>query len=354
MGIYEAYTYEFILARALARIPATLDKREGSIIYDALSPACYELAEVYMEMDNIFKQTFADTSTGDYLTRRASELGVERGQASAAVRKGVFNIAVPIGSRFSIENLNYVVTTLISGLDYQLTCEEVGSIGNAYIGALQPITYINGLTTATLTDILIPGEDVETDEALRSRYFITLAVAPFGGNVADYKQSTLGLPGVGGVKVYPVWDGGGSVKLVIIASDYTVPTGTLITAVQTAIDPTVNAGEGLGLAPIGHIVTVEGVTSVTINVSAYFTLAPGYNWNDVDDFIIANFENYLLQLRQDWDSETALVVRLSQVESAMLQVAGVLDITGMLLNGVAANIVLSETQIPYAGTVTNL
>ena len=44
------YTYDSILQSALSRIPDTIDKREGSIIRDAISPACYELAIWYAKL----------------------------------------------------------------------------------------------------------------------------------------------------------------------------------------------------------------------------------------------------------------------------------------------------------------
>ena len=62
---------------------------------------------------------------------------------------------------------------------------------------------------------------------------------------------------------------GGTVKLVLLAANNTVPTDTLIDDVQTAVDPTENAGEGLGLAPIGHVVQVTGVTPEPVNVTLY-------------------------------------------------------------------------------------
>ena len=41
--MYENVTYEDILQRMLDRVPDSMDKREGSIIYDALAPAAVEL-----------------------------------------------------------------------------------------------------------------------------------------------------------------------------------------------------------------------------------------------------------------------------------------------------------------------
>ena len=36
---------------------------------------------------------------------------------------------------------------------------------------------------------------------------------------------------------------------------------------QTAIDPVQNQGQGLGIAPIGHVVTVQGVTETAVNIT---------------------------------------------------------------------------------------
>lgn len=354
MANYEQMTFSFIMARALARVPATVDKREGSIIYDALAPACYELAEIYMELDNVLKQTYASTSSGDFLTLRAAELGVIRRDASAAIRKGVFNIAVPLGSRFSIQNVTYYVDSLILGTEYKLICETAGVIGNQHSGNLIPIEYIAGLTSATITDILIPGEDEESDSQLRNRYFDSLQVASFGGNITDYKEKVNDLDGVGGVKVYPHASGGGTVTIVIVDSDYNVPSSTLIDDVQTAIDPLANQGLGYGIAPIGHLVTIQGVTSLAINVSATITLQIGYNWSQVEPYVIANLEEYLLSLREIWDYESSLIVRVSQIEAKILASVGVLDVSGVQLNGAAANIVLDANVIPIFGTITKV
>ena len=43
--MYEDMTYEHILQGMLNRVPDDIDKREGSVIYDALAPAAYFLAD---------------------------------------------------------------------------------------------------------------------------------------------------------------------------------------------------------------------------------------------------------------------------------------------------------------------
>lgn len=347
-------TYEEILQEMLDTVDNSVYKAEGSLIYNALAPAAAELAQMYIELDNITSRTFADTAIGDNLSRRAAERGINRNTATAAIRKGVFNVPVNVGNRFSIETLTYIVTEILINNEAKLQCEQVGTIGNTYSGSMQPITYVEGLTTATLTDILIPGEDEEDDESLRDRYFDDLESAPFAGNQADYKEKTKELPGVGGVKVYPVWNGGGTVKLVILDSTYSKPSTELVNTVQTAIDPVTNSGEGLGIAPIGHTVTIEAVSELIVNISFTLAYVSGYVWADVESYVREAINNYFLELKRTWEDESSLVVRIAQIESAILQVTGVLDITGTTINAGVTNLILTDVQIPVLGTVTNI
>ena len=210
--MYENMTYEVILQRILNRIPSNMDKREGSIIYDAIAPAAAELAQLYIQMDEVLNQTFADTATNDYLEKRCAERGVTRRPATSAIVQGEFtptNIDVT-DKRFSCGDYNYIVIGGENGI-YRLLCETSGSLPNGVSGELIPIDYVNGLETGRITSILIPGEDVESDDDLRERYFSGLSSQAFGGNVADYKEKTKSIDGVGGVKVTPVWNGGGTV-----------------------------------------------------------------------------------------------------------------------------------------------
>ncbi len=80
----------------------------------------------------------------------------------------------------------------------------------------------------------------------------SLSSQAFGGNVADYKQKINAMDGVGGCKVYRAseWNGGGSVKIVVINSEFEKPSDEMIENIQTLIDPETNHGEGLGIAPI--------------------------------------------------------------------------------------------------------
>ena len=349
--MFEDMTYENILNDMLSRVPNDVDKREGSIIYDALAPAAFKLAEMYFQLQHFVDLLFADTAVEDFLSRRTAELGIVRRPATKAIRKIATDGPVDIGTRWGLEDTTYIITEKMSDTEYKAECEQPGSIGNIYSGPLDNIDNISGVT-AELTDILIPGEDEEIDESLRQRYFESLVSQAYGGNIVDYEQKVTALPGVGGVKVEPVWNGGGTVKLTIIDSDYNKPSPTLIDEVQTAVDPVQNQGKGYGIAPIGHVVTVVGVEEIEIDVEPQITLQTGYTWADVKPSVEAAINDYFAELRSQWADSQTLVVRISQIEVRILAITGIVDVQNTKLNGQQQNIELGPYEIPVLGEVT--
>lgn len=355
--MYENQTFDAILARMLARVSSDVDKREGSVIYDAVAPAAAELAQMYTELDINTSLSFADTATGDDLTRITAEFGVNRELATKAIREGKFYnndnqlMDIPLGSRFSIEDLDYVTTSKINTGVFELECETPGSIGNQQFGIMLPIDYIDGLSRAVLDAVIVPGEDEETDEALRERYYRVVNEPAFGGNISDYKQKINAIDGVGATKVFPVWQGGGTVKCTIIGSDWNPPSVALVDLVQTQVDPTENSGKGYGLAPIGHKVTITGVTNLMINVATTVTLEAGVAIGQVQGPVEDVINTYLLGLRKAWATQDQIIVRVAQIEAVILTVPGVIDINNTTLNGAPANITLGDEEIPELGTV---
>lgn len=398
--MYESATYEVILQRMLDRVSNKLDKRPGAVIWDTHSPTAIEFQVLYIELDQIYKETFGDTASREYLIKRAKERGLSPYPASRAVLRGEFtpsSIDV-LGKRFNRDKLNFIVTAKISDGVYQVQCETAGEVGNQYLGSLIPIDYIDGLETATLTKVLIPGEDEEGTEEFRTRYYNSFNDLAFGGNLTDYKNKVKALSGVGDVKVTRVWNSdihpadmipssavqewyttyirgvtdpevrawlqtvyaaalnkkltvGGTVKLTIIASDYGIATDVLVDAVQTAIDPEQNAGEGLGLAPIGHVVNVVSVNAVDINITTHITFGNDYSWDTLENPVKNAIAAYLLTLRQSWADEDNTIVRIAQIENHIMGIPGIIDITGTTINGVEENLTLGRDEIPVLGTV---
>ena len=130
--------------------------------------------------------------------------------------------------------------------------------------------------------------------------------------------------------------------MTIIASDYSVPTETLIASVQTAME---------SIAPIGHVVTVDGVLSVAINISTEITYETGWDWSSAGGYIQTAVDEYFRSLAETWDDGDNLVVRISGVEQKILACVGVIDIQNTKLNGATGNVQLGEYEIPVRGDV---
>jgi uncharacterized phage protein gp47/JayE len=353
MGLYSDLTYSVLLARMLARIDSALDKREGGLIYTAAATDAVEHQNMYISLDAALNEAFADTESRPYLIRRAAERGLNPDDATYAVIKGVFNKAIDIGKRFTLGTLVYAITKLLDDTThtYELTCETIGTIGNQDLGNLIPVDTIVGLTSAVATELITPGEDEEDTEIFRARYFDSFNSQSFGGNKADYKEKTNAISGVGGTKVYPVWNGGGTVKLVILNSEYKVPSTILVSEVQTIIDPVANQGQGNGLAPIGHVVTVVGATNETVNIVTDITYQSGYTFESIKSSIFSAIDDYFLELAKTWQDEDNLIVRISQIETRLLGVTGIIDVGNTTLNGTAANLTINPDSIPARGSI---
>lgn len=408
--MYEDKTYEILLESALGRVTNAIDKREGSLVMNGVAPSMAELAQLYIGIDFVLNATFLMTAPREFLIKRAADRNMAPKEATTAIHRAEFNIEVEAGTRFSCEDLNFVVTERMSteydtetGLSHMVQCETPGVVSNGYSGALIPIEYVNGLTHAELKEVLIPGEDEEDTEVFRARVLNSMRSKAFGGNQADYIEKAMEIDGVGAVKVIPTWNDnispaslipatavqswitttlaststpaavktwltairdaavahkltvGGTVKLIIMGANNTLPSSTLVSAVQTAFDPVQNAGEGVGLAPIGHVVLVSGVAAQTVNISTSLAFATGWTFANAKAQIEEAIDNYFASLIANWSTASGLTVRISQLESyILLHCSAVIeDITDTKLNGQAKNLTVPVTHIPQRGALTN-
>ena len=365
------YTYDYLLKQGLADIPDTIDKRPGSVVWDTIASAARLLSEGYSQMRQVYTDTFAQYAAGEALQLRAVENGIKPKAATKAIRKGIFTSGsdqpydVPLGSRFSAidgaNSINYVVTERIGAGVYALQAETAGIIGNDYLGPILPIDALSDLKTAALTDIIISGSDDEDDDSLRARYFDEKTAKRFGGNIAQYRSWVNALDGVGACQVYPVWAGGGTVKISAVDSQYDPLSMDALEIVQQAVDPTKD-GQGLGTTPIGHIVTVSTPEEVLIDVAATVQIAAGFTLEQLRPLIEEEIQNYIDIIKENWgtaapgSNDYSAYVFIAQVMAAMLRVRGVLNVTGLTLNGQTSDISLQEDaqvqQIPKLGVVS--
>ncbi|MBM7550506.1 baseplate J/gp47 family protein [Peptoniphilus gorbachii] len=367
-GIYEPIfddnTFENVLERNLDRIPDEFDKREGSVIYDAIAPMAIEISLLYSYLDFLFKNAFGDTANRYWLIERAKERGIEPYKATKAVIIGRFDAKLNIGDRFFIDDIYYTVSKLQKEekelFFYELICNEEGSIGNIEGGKLTPTRTISNLNLAEIYKLAILGEDDEDTEDFRERYFETIKSIAYGGNIDDYRKKVKAIDGVGLVKVIPVWNGGGTVKLIITDSEFKEPTSELISKVQEIIDPIPFHQKGVGVAPIGHYVTVVGAKSKKINITCEILKSRDSNLEEIKREIEKDVEEYFKTQRKKWatyekvDSNIYVEndIRLAKITSIVLNVADVIDYETIKFTDTDKKIFgLSEEELPVLGDV---
>lgn len=353
--MYEDRTYYALLNEAQGCVPDDIQKNAGSLVYNALSALAYEMERLYIQADFIIRQSCAATADFEHLKLKASDRGLFPNEATNARVEARFNVQVPIGARFSLKAYHYVVAEKTGADTYSLECEEAGSGPNGLLGRLTPITFVEGLETAELTGLLIPGRDEERKDEFYERYLESFRIAGFSGNVAAYKKHVNEMPGVGGCKVFPVWDGPGTVKVVVIGADWHRITDYQVAEIQQDICP--DPGMGYGFAPIDHDVTVVSVEETEISVSTSITFGNGYSWEGLQDAVRDAADGYFHNIRKVWgdgSERDGATVYIARLESVILDISGVLDIQGTELNGQPHNLELSNVQVPVLKEVVNL
>lgn len=377
---FSGYTKAKIESDMLQQVDPNIDTREGSMVQTAVAPGAWWLEGMYLLLDMLQKNAYSDTAQGEALDLVAKTRGIERIPATPAVRQGTFldansdPVTIPIKSRFkTINGENSVVFVSgdeISAGVYELTCETPGIIGNSYTGAILPITAISGLASATIGTIITVGADEETDASLRARYDEGLKAIAFAGNIAAYRQAILQIPGVGAVQVYPNCTGDytprpGYVDCYILDDNGDPASAELIQEVQTIICPPYYSpsSDGYGVAPIGARVKIDAPSQVTVNVACTITWEAGRGGPTDEQAVEDAIAEYLSEVIESWGDEVIgytvqynVIVYLARVTAAIVAVDGVINVTGVTLNGSAADISLTEiwndSNIPMLGTVT--
>ena len=296
---------------------------------------------------------------------------------------------------------------------YKVQCETIGTVGNRFFGNLLPIEHLPGLESAAMVALLIPGEDEQETEEFRQEYFESFLGRAFGGNRKDYINKVKTIKGVGAVRVFPVWNYGmepdrfiprkavkdwysaiintlpsevaawlraiytaaeepwftvgGTVKVVILGAEYNpadpnwVPASPdLVQEVQEALDPDEYHGEGLGTAPIGHIVRVFGAGVTKIDINFEYTLRAGFSWAAVLQEAQDVIDAYFMELAMDWgmtggermEKEPVRII-VSQLANHLLDIPGIADILlpTLFINGSHENLTLHTDNIPVRGHV---
>ncbi|MBN7773162.1 baseplate J/gp47 family protein [Clostridium aminobutyricum] len=341
-------TKETLKTRMLADISNDYDKSEGSFFFDAIAPVAIELEKSYSSQDTILEHAFVDTATGAYLDRKCAELGLSRKAATKATGKvqitGAIGATVQKGISVATELVTFVTTeSAIIGESgtalVSVECEDNGSIGNVAANAIKyfPIT-IEGLIAVTNPETFTSGYDAETDKGLRDRYHDKVNTPSTSGNASHYEQWAKSVTGVGGAKIFPTWNGPGTVKVVICDSNKRAADSQLVASVAAYIETQ---------RPVGATVTTESVAEKNIDITASIVILG--NTTTIEQ-VNSSFQSEI----NAYFKETALnqtYISYARIGSILYDIYGVMDYSDLELNGEARNVILSDTELPVIGTV---
>lgn len=365
----QLFTADYFMNNALGRVPDNIDTRQGSIIYDAIAPVAQSYQELALNMRNIILESYIQTASGEYLDYRAQEKGTFRKKATFAEVIAEFyddngeRTSVEIGDRFATMSANpvfFAVKQKNGQGSATLIAETPGITGNTYLGQILPVTANDRVSIAKITSITVPARDNEADDELRQRLLETANVIKYGGNVADYIDMTLKQNGIGGVQVYPVWNGGGTVRLVIINNEFDVPSPELVNEIKNIIDPKQYEGKGYGLAPIGHSVTVAAPAIKTISISMKIVVDNTTTFDLAKGNINRMLSKIFLNLRKKWDTlvnarDYNLTVYRAAIIGEIIKIDGVVNVESLRLNGQDNDISLvfsnALQELPVLGEV---
>lgn len=356
-------TEEKIRQRMLARIPKDVDKTEGSYAWDAIAPVSIELVFVVLLAKYVLEMSFAQTSSGEYLTMRAEEHGVIRRPAVKATGKvsftGTPGSTVPEGLLLATEGAE---TEDVSSLQF-VTTQNITLDGNGHgesmIEAVEPglignipaerivllLTERRNVQSVSNHEPTLGGLDEEDDDTLKVRYLEKVRHPGTSGNQDDYKQWSKEIPGVTDVHVIPLWAGPGTVKIIILGPNKLPPDGALVTKVQEYIAPTNN---GERKAPIGAAVTVEPAEALPIRVNATILMdsSAAVSLVEIKETFTTALTEYLATM-----AFQANVIRYARIGSLLIEQPGVVDYISLTINDGMANLPIADNQVATVGTV---
>lgn len=350
--MYEARTQEEILRELQENSDSPQSKFEGTFEYDVLASNSIEFAKVEVELEQAYKASFADTAAeagSDYLTMRAEEMGVLRKPATYA--HGEVTVTgtgtVLAGSIFTtMAGLRFAVdeeVSVVGSGTVPVTALETGSKYNVVAGAIVNIPMnIPGITAVVNEEAMHDGYDEESDADLLTRYLLKVRTPATSGNRYHYIQWAMEVKGVGNADCIPIWNGPGTVKVIIVDSNQHEASEELLAEVYEHIEE---------VRPIGPAVTVVSAHDLRLDVDADVI-----GTCDEEAFIEA-LQTYLSELISKvlFVSRTILKskaqITRNQIGSLLIEKGGAFDYKNLKLNGLEENIDLGAEDLPVLGEV---
>lgn len=346
--MYEEKTPEAIKA-AIKEDITLLDTREGSYTDDIIAPTAVELSNIYASLNGVQHIIWVDENSGEYLDMAAADIGIEPRKAGdkALVTlqiTGAAGYTVPAGAAFlTLDNLYFETTQAVTlppeGI--ALIPARAQKVGALYNVAAESITlqFANDARISAVTnpEAAEGGADPETDAALFERIDDARKKPSTSGNKYDYEKWAKETSGIGAAKIFPLHDGPGTVLVVVAGPDRMPVDDVTVQKCAAHIEE---------VRPIGASVTVRSAQALEVNVAASALIEEDANPGEVQAAFVAALTEYL--------ADVAFVeasVIYSRVGGLLISVPGMVDYSGLTLNGEPDSIALGDEQIPVVGEV---
>lgn len=334
--MFSNQTYENIRQRILDNISIDIDKREGSFTSNMVAPLVEELAKAYINMSDILSLGFIEDTFDTFLDKRVSEFGVYRKEGTKAIGEikveGKEGATIENGTLVKANDLYFTVLNDIELPTDNILYVEANEVGYKYnllANTEFELVEKNDKVTKLVNEVDFKnGVDIESDEDLRKRFVKVVNNPSTSGNKAHYEEWALEVDGVGRAIVYPLWNGNGTVKVMIVGNDNKSVSEDIINNCKLHIEENM---------PIGCQLTVTTPSLLNVSVKASIELKEGY---DIED-IKLDFEASLNEYLKDVTSELVY----SKVYGILANHVGVEDVSMLKLNNSNSNISISEDKI---------
>lgn len=347
-------TSEEVIKRIKDELKNPANKIEGSFASDNAQAVGKEIAKYYAYVDWLQGMHYAVTAEGLWLDKKAVEHGVFRKTATRSTGNVTFTgtpgAMIPTGFKvYSDTQAFEVVYGGVIGdsgtVDLRVRSIETGVNVNVPIGAIKKMDSVDGLREVHNAEPITGGTDQEDDESLRERLLLRMRYPGTSGNKYHYLHWAMEVDGVGRVKVFPEWNGPGTVKVSILDRNQGVASQELMQKVKDHID--VDDGSGDTLAPIGATLTVSTATAVTLNIEAKITgVDETVKPSDLMEVYAYFLKEYFTEIA--YTRERVTVAKLIDL---LWRIDGVGEILSLQVNGGTDNIAIGEEEIPVVGSV---
>lgn len=341
---YNSETYENIRERILSNMSNDLDKREGSYCSDLISPVSVEFAKYYMELDDLLAIMFLEDSTNEFLDKKVGDFAVYRKLGTSARGiiqvKGIVGTFIPKGTTVLSQSELVFYTLedvwLNEGINnINVEASNVGEEYNIIPNSIDKFAIdITGVESVSNEEIFIGGTDRETDEELIERFFEIIRRPATSGNIYHYEQWAKEVDGINQARVKPLWDGPGTVK-VIISNDNNIVDSSIVEKCKKHIEE---------VRPIGADVTVITPTKLDINIVANIIMEKDFDSTQAKIQFENNVKSYLSNCTDE--------VVYTRIASCLGSVEGIRDYRDLTVNSGTVNIKYNDEQIPVAKSIT--